>query len=65
MRVVRVFNLIRIKYVDYQHTCSVNNATLNRFFALHFVLPLAEGNIGVLKFAKLLERQNNNNTSFL
>ena len=23
----------------YQHICSVNNATLNRFFALHFVLP--------------------------
>jgi ubiquinol-cytochrome c reductase cytochrome b subunit len=23
----------------YQHNCSVNNATLNRFFALHFVLP--------------------------
>lgn len=39
MRVVRVFNLTRIKYVDYQLTCSVNNATLNRFFALHFVLP--------------------------
>ena len=24
---------------DYQHTCSVNNATLNRFFSLHFLLP--------------------------
>ena len=24
---------------SYQHTCSVNNATLNRFFSLHFVLP--------------------------
>ena len=24
---------------DYQHICSVNNATLNRFFSLHFVLP--------------------------
>src|ERR1700744_2111955 len=24
---------------NYQHKCSVNNATLNRFFALHFVLP--------------------------
>src|ERR1700726_771568 len=23
----------------YQHNCSVNNATLNRFFALHFVFP--------------------------
>lgn len=23
----------------YQQFCSVNNATLNRFFALHFVLP--------------------------
>jgi len=34
---VRVFNYI--KYGDYQHKCSVNNATLNRFFALHFVLP--------------------------
>ena len=22
-----------------QHKCSVNNATLNRFFSLHFVLP--------------------------
>ena len=28
-----------IKHGDYQHKCSVNNATLNRFFALHFVLP--------------------------
>lgn len=27
-------------YVGYQDICSVNNATLNRFFALHFVLPL-------------------------
>jgi quinol-cytochrome oxidoreductase complex cytochrome b subunit len=46
----------------------VNNATLNRFFALHFVLPLnaaPEGNIGVLKFVKLLGKQNNNNTSIL
>ena len=24
---------------NYQHKCSVNNATLNRFFSLHFVLP--------------------------
>ena len=24
---------------SHQHNCSVNNATLNRFFALHFVLP--------------------------
>lgn len=24
---------------SYQHKCSVNNATLNRFFSLHFVLP--------------------------
>ena len=31
--------MINIKYGDYQHKCSVNNATLNRFFALHFVLP--------------------------
>jgi len=36
--VVRVFN-IYIKYGNYQHICSVNNATLNRFFSLHFVLP--------------------------
>lgn len=28
-------------YGGYQDICSVNNATLNRFFALHFVLPLA------------------------
>ena len=28
-----------IKYGNYQHRCSVNNATLNRFFSLHFVLP--------------------------
>jgi hypothetical protein len=26
-------------YGDYQHKCSVNNATLNRFFSLHFLLP--------------------------
>jgi ubiquinol-cytochrome c reductase cytochrome b subunit len=38
LSVVRVFNLY-IKYGNYQHKCSVNNATLNRFFALHFVLP--------------------------
>jgi len=36
--VVRIFN-IYIKYGNYQHICSVNNATLNRFFSLHFVLP--------------------------
>ena len=28
-----------VKYGDYQHKCSVNNATLNRFFALHYLLP--------------------------
>src|ERR1700729_1080745 len=28
-----------IKYSDYQHKCSVSNATLNRFFSLHFLLP--------------------------
>ena len=42
MRVVRVFSLFckkKLNYGDYQPTCSVNNATLNRFFALHFVLP--------------------------
>ena len=38
MGVVRIFN-IYIKYGNYQHICSVNNATLNRFFSLHFVLP--------------------------
>lgn len=37
MSVVRV--ILILNYGDYQHTCSVNNATLNRFFALHFVLP--------------------------
>lgn len=30
--------IICIKW-SYQHECSVNNATLNRFFSLHFVLP--------------------------
>ena len=35
MRIINIF----INYGDYQHKCSVNNATLNRFFALHFVLP--------------------------
>jgi ubiquinol-cytochrome c reductase cytochrome b subunit len=38
LSVVRVFNIF-IKYGNYQHKCSVNNATLNRFFSLHFVLP--------------------------
>ena len=28
-----------IKYGNYQHKCSVNNATLNRFFSLHYILP--------------------------
>ena len=28
---------------------SVNNATLNRFFALHYLLPLL-ADVGVLKF---------------
>ena len=37
MKVVRVFKIY--KHGNYQHICSVNNATLNRFFALHFVLP--------------------------
>jgi len=35
---VRIFSKY-FKYGDYQHKCSVNNATLNRFFALHFLLP--------------------------
>lgn len=35
MSVVRVFN----KYSDYQPNCSVSNATLNRFFSLHYLLP--------------------------
>jgi len=36
---VRIFILKCVNYGDYQQKCSVNNATLNRFFALHFVLP--------------------------
>jgi ubiquinol-cytochrome c reductase cytochrome b subunit len=38
LSVVRVFNIL-IKYSDYQHKCSVSNATLNRFFSLHYLLP--------------------------
>ena len=36
---MRIFILKCVNYGDYQQKCSVNNATLNRFFALHFVLP--------------------------
>ena len=45
MSVTRVFSKKDngIKLINWlwgcQHNCSVNNATLNRFFALHFVLP--------------------------
>jgi quinol-cytochrome oxidoreductase complex cytochrome b subunit len=35
---VRLFNIF-IKDSDYQHQCSVSNATLNRFFSLHYLLP--------------------------
>src|SRR5204862_2444830 len=35
---MRIFDKIYL-LSNYQHYCSVNNATLNRFFALHFLLP--------------------------
>ena len=38
MSVVIIFSN-NIKYLYYQHKCSVNNATLNRFFSLHYLLP--------------------------
>lgn len=38
MSVVRIFNIFLLN-TWLPTLCSVNNATLNRFFALHFVLP--------------------------
>ena len=51
MSVTRIFDMKSVHYhaqaLDwmnhrlwgYQDICSVNNATLNRFFSLHYILP--------------------------
>jgi hypothetical protein len=33
------FPQAKVDHGGYQQDCSVNNATLNRFFSLHFLLP--------------------------
>ena len=57
MSIVRVL----IIYVDYQHTCSVNNATLNRFFALHFVLPFVLAALALMHLIVLHDNAGSSN----
>jgi ubiquinol-cytochrome c reductase cytochrome b subunit len=50
--------------VDYGATnnyCSVNNATLNRFFALHFVLPFVLAALVLMHLIALHERAGSSN----
>ena len=68
MSVTRIYNRW-----GYQHNCSVSNATLNRFFSLHYLLPfilaalsaihlLAKDQHGFIKLGpKLLYKQSKNN----
>lgn len=53
--------MINIKYGDYQHKCSVNNATLNRFFALHFVLPFVLAALALMHLIALHESAGSSN----
>ena len=57
---MRIFNIF-IKYVDYQHICSVNNATLNRFFALHFILPFILAALALIHLIALHDRVGSGN----
>ncbi len=54
MSVTRVFSFSWLR--GYQHNCSVNNATLNRFFALHFVLPFVLAALAVMHLIALHDR---------
>jgi len=54
LSVTRVFSFSWLR--GYQHNCSVNNATLNRFFALHFVLPFVLAALAVMHLIALHDR---------
>src|ERR1700716_1321962 len=45
----------------YQHNCSVNNATLNRFFSLHFVLPFVLAALALMHLIALHDIAGSNN----
>ena len=53
--------MIYIKYGDYQQKCSVNNATLNRFFALHFVLPFVLAALALIHLIALHDSSGSGN----
>ena len=46
---------------SYQHQCSVNNATLNRFFALHFVLPFVLAALALMHLIVLHDNAGSSN----
>ena len=52
--------IVRFKR-SYQHTCSVNNATLNRFFALHFVLPFVLAALALMHLIALHDTAGSSN----
>ena len=47
--------------MDYQHMCSVNNATLNRFFALHFFLPFVLAALTLMHLIALHDQAGSSN----
>src|SRR5580693_10211026 len=49
-----------LNYGDYQHKCSVNNATLNRFFSLHYLLPFLLAALAVAHLIALHVHGSNN-----
>src|ERR1700744_6456984 len=46
---------------NYQHKCSVNNATLNRFFSLHFVLPFVLAALALMHLIALHDSSGSGN----
>lgn len=59
MSVARVFR--KSGLWGYQQHCSVNNATLNRFFALHFVLPFVLAALALMHLIALHDRAGSSN----
>ena len=59
MSVARVFSKSWLR--GYQHNCSVNNATLNRFFALHFVLPFVLAALALMHLIALHDTAGSSN----
>ena len=55
MSVTRTLYLLILigKGWGYQHICSVNNATLNRFFSLHYLLPFILAGLAILHMMTL------------